>query len=1076
MKLKLLIGILITLSLLASVEADHNTTYVPDNFSKIQWAIDKASTGDTIVVRDGTYNEDINITKKLTLKSENGSAQCSIVADRKNIVTLNADGVRFEGFNIKSNSLSDPCFGIFLRSDNNTILNNTIGNSSCTGIAVLYTDNNTISNNTITGNNKNGIFILDSHKNTVKENRLLNNALRDIYISESNNNTFVRNTLGIYPTTVSFTYGGNLSLKGVSPSSLPLDPSGYHNISKYVNVTGLDNGNSWLFLNFSYSDLDITDLEEESLKVWKYNGSWYEEGWSSNRFLDVEKNIVGANISTFSIFAPLGTNLTSDTITELQNSTGNFWINWSWNNPSTDFDHTEIWINGEWVENTTDSYYNLSALEPHTTSTISLRPVNNNGSKGEWTNQTLTIPNNPITLTNILGSYTLQEGETLRINASSNDLDGDRGTYYTNATESSINSSTGVFNWTPGVDDSGRYVWNITVVDGFGSRDTVVFEVVVDDTRAVVTNVTISNLRCETGNNFWVNYTWDSTNCSSFNVSFNGVWHNGSSMEFYGENLSAHAWGNITVYGYNTSLRVLSSPLSASTRFPNNPITLTNISDSYSIVEGESLHMDAEYMDPDGDEGIFGRNFSAGNFNSSTGELVWDTATGDAGTYRWKINVSDGYGSTAEHDFTVKVYEIASPQSLEAETGNFYVNWSWGSAEGIDSFNYTTPGGSWINGSSNTSSNFTVGPHGYYNITVIGYNKSRNCLSQPVTGTQQVPNNPPSMEDIADRTVNEGQKVHVDLDASDIDNDDLRYSCNRTDLFADFNLSSGEGNWSTSSDDAGVYYVGFGVSDGYGGTDNRTIKITVKEVSQTSETRSGGGGGGGTLAALFASTPAPTPAPTSTPTPLVSTPRMPTASENTLSQATTAPGSGGIPNATPLPAPLRIIVVKTLEEEKDVKEVFNQTSYVKFEYETIVQKVIIVFSQGNETGYRVIHRMTIVESNATANAELWALLNVSEEITYSVNRMIYPQSHRVIQESPIIGLEFNNEVGNEGELNVTVITAASENEFVNGIEINHLLILDENGPGFPPTFIILLLVGIIVAVAVYLSLRARGKQ
>ena len=47
--------------------------YVPDEFTKVQWAVDNASAGDTIIVRDGTYIENVEVDKQLTIKSENGS-------------------------------------------------------------------------------------------------------------------------------------------------------------------------------------------------------------------------------------------------------------------------------------------------------------------------------------------------------------------------------------------------------------------------------------------------------------------------------------------------------------------------------------------------------------------------------------------------------------------------------------------------------------------------------------------------------------------------------------------------------------------------------------------------------------------------------------------------------------------------------------------------------------------------------------------------------------------------------------------------------------------------------------------
>ena len=55
-----------------------HTIYVPDNYDTIQEAVDNASSGDMIIVKDGVYNEnvDVNVTN-LTIRSENGSASVS---------------------------------------------------------------------------------------------------------------------------------------------------------------------------------------------------------------------------------------------------------------------------------------------------------------------------------------------------------------------------------------------------------------------------------------------------------------------------------------------------------------------------------------------------------------------------------------------------------------------------------------------------------------------------------------------------------------------------------------------------------------------------------------------------------------------------------------------------------------------------------------------------------------------------------------------------------------------------------------------------------------------------------------
>ncbi|MFO7967362.1 MAG: hypothetical protein R6U44_07165, partial [Archaeoglobaceae archaeon] len=85
--------------------------------------------------------------------------------------------------------------------------------------------------------------------------------------------------------------------------------------------------------------------------------------------------------------------------------------------------------------------------------------------------------------------------------------------------------------------------------------------------------------------------------------------------------------------------------------------------------------------------------------------------------------------------------------------------------------------------------------------------------------------------EVEDKVIASGKTLFVDVDASDADGDSLSYSCNRTDLFSDFDGSSGEGSW--TPEDTGVYFVDFGVSDGYGGVDNETVNITVVEPDTT---------------------------------------------------------------------------------------------------------------------------------------------------------------------------------------------------------------------------------------------------
>ena len=57
------------------------TIYVPDDQGTIQSAVNAANSGDTIIVRDGTYNENVDVNvAHLTIRSESGSANCIVNA------------------------------------------------------------------------------------------------------------------------------------------------------------------------------------------------------------------------------------------------------------------------------------------------------------------------------------------------------------------------------------------------------------------------------------------------------------------------------------------------------------------------------------------------------------------------------------------------------------------------------------------------------------------------------------------------------------------------------------------------------------------------------------------------------------------------------------------------------------------------------------------------------------------------------------------------------------------------------------------------------------------------------------
>lgn len=169
-------------------------------------------------------------------------------------------------------------------------------------------------------------------------------------------------------------------------------------------------------------------------------------------------------------------------ITELTNTTGNFYHNWTWTNPvDADFNYTTIYINDSWVVNTSNEYYNLSA-DAHNQSTISTKTVDTaENINTTWVNHTSIIPNNAITISDVSVTYTLNEGETLSIDANYTDADGDIGVFADNSSEWNVGSGTGIVSWVTVDGDDGVYSQYINVTDSNGSTDTHAFTVTVNN-------------------------------------------------------------------------------------------------------------------------------------------------------------------------------------------------------------------------------------------------------------------------------------------------------------------------------------------------------------------------------------------------------------------------------------------------------------------------------------------------------------------------------------------------------------------------------------------------------------------
>jgi parallel beta-helix repeat protein len=174
----------------------------------IQHAVNTITEGDTIIVRDGTYNENVYVNKDhLTIKSEKGAASTIVQAENQDahVFEVTADYVNISGFtvegagigiylnyaehcNISSNKRSYYNYGFLLdHSSNNTISGNDISGNNYHGIDLRDSSNNTISGNDV-NNNYHGIDLRDSSNNSISGNDVSGNTYNGIYLRDSSNN------------------------------------------------------------------------------------------------------------------------------------------------------------------------------------------------------------------------------------------------------------------------------------------------------------------------------------------------------------------------------------------------------------------------------------------------------------------------------------------------------------------------------------------------------------------------------------------------------------------------------------------------------------------------------------------------------------------------------------------------------------------------------------------------------------------------------------------------------------------------------------------------------------------------
>ena len=525
---------------------------------------------------------------------------------------------------------------------------------------------------------------------------------------------------------------------------------------------------------------------------------------------------------------------------DFTNTAGNFWVLHSWADGSGNIiDSYNISYNGSWY-NVATLEFNTTDLGAHGWSNITVYGFNSTTSTlSSGVDVNVQIPNNDVYIMDVPPYISVTEGQEIAVHVNSTDLDGDTPTFSCNSSLFDFDESTGIGSWTPKHKDSGTHYIEFGVSDEYGSSDSAVMVVTVNE--RIYTPPEPVNFVNSTGN-FWVLHDWEAgigDMSDTYNVSYNGSWYNGSISQFSTVGLDAHGSSSIIVYAYNATSSTLSSGVSVSTQIPNNDIYITNVTSQLSISEGTNVNVHVNSTDLDGDTPTFACNNTTlfTDFDESTGIGSWTPDYDNEGTYYVNFSVSDGYGSTDSKVMVITVtnnnrepdlgfipdQEIAEDSTLsftlsatDADTDDFLVFDAIDKPDGA-SLNSSTGAFEWTPDYNDS---------GIYDLefrVFDGYVYDSQFVEINVTNV----NREPQMSTLSDVTVNENDTLFIELGAFDPDGDSLILD---KDLEIG-SISDGNFTWNTGFEDNGIYDIQFTATDGKLGA-SQSITITVLNVNR----------------------------------------------------------------------------------------------------------------------------------------------------------------------------------------------------------------------------------------------------
>jgi parallel beta-helix repeat protein len=152
-------------------------------YSTIQLAVDDANPENTLWARNGLYNENVIITKPLTLQGEDRETTIIDGSSSGDVVRIEADSVEMTGFTItgSGSNWNDAGIEIYIAWPGYCKVEACDISNNQNGIYLFVSNNNNIIGNNVSQNSC-GINLWSSESNTISENIISNNDCGNRYI------------------------------------------------------------------------------------------------------------------------------------------------------------------------------------------------------------------------------------------------------------------------------------------------------------------------------------------------------------------------------------------------------------------------------------------------------------------------------------------------------------------------------------------------------------------------------------------------------------------------------------------------------------------------------------------------------------------------------------------------------------------------------------------------------------------------------------------------------------------------------------------------------------------------------